>query len=188
VIALITLAAGCSSSQDKGSQQGSLAVKLGASRAAAGVQAATAGSEDPMANIKAANVTISAIEARNSGGTWVAIDSGLPVVVDLLALVNGGNTFTLPADLLPEGQYSALQIRITQVELTLLDDTKITIVPPGTGWLVQIPVDFGVVAGQATVVTLNVRVDLSFKLMNGEFEFEPEVEVESVEQENAMHH
>jgi hypothetical protein len=105
-----------------------------------------------------------------------------------MPLVNGGNTITLPADLLPEGQYSALQLRITEVELTLLDGTKITIVPPGTGWAVQIPVDFSVAAGQATVVTLNVRVDLSFKLVNGEFEFDPEVEVGSVTHEDGMHH
>jgi hypothetical protein len=38
-----------------------------------------------------------------------------------------------------------------------------------------------VVAGQSTTVSLNLRCDSSFKLINGEFEFEPEVEVEGVE-------
>lgn len=178
VIAVTALVSGCSSSQDRASQEGSLAVTLGASR--------SAGSGDPMASVKAASVTITAIEARSSAGPWVTIDGGLPAAIDLMALVDGGKTFTLPADLLPEGQYSALQLRVTQVELTLLDGTKITIVPPGTGWAVQIPVDFGVAAGQATIVTLNVRVDLSFKLVNGQFEFEPEVEIESVEHEDGL--
>ena len=185
VVALAVLVTGCSSNQDKSTQdkstQGSLAVKLGASRPAAQVQGASAASDDPMTQVHAANVTISGIEARRSDGTWVPVENGLPAVVDLLALANGGDTVTLPPDLLPEGQYNALQLRITKVELTLENDTTVTIVPSGTGWIVLIPEDFGVVTGQATIVTLNVRLDLSFKLVNGHFEFEPEIEVEGVE-------
>ena len=179
-ISLITLVVGCSSSQDRASQ-GSFAVRLGASRPAAQVQGATAGSDDPVSRLLAANVTIAGIEARKTDGTWVPFDRGFPTVVDLLALANGGGTVTLPADLLPEGQYTALQVRITQVALTLLDGTQVTIAPPGTGWVVLIPVDFGVVTGQETIVSLNLRLDLSFKLVNGHFEFEPEIEVEGVE-------
>ena len=66
-------------------------------------------------------------------------------------------------------------------KLTLMDDTKIAITPPGTGWTAQIAVDFSVVAGQSTVVNLNLRMDSSFKVLNGAFEFEPEIELEGVE-------
>lgn len=180
VVALAALVTGCSSSQDKASQ-GSFAVKLGASLPAAQVQGASAVSNDPMTHLHAANVTISGIEARRSDGTWVPVENGLPAVVDLLALANGGGPVTLPPDFLPEGQYTALQLRITKVELTLENDTTLTIVPAGTGWIVLIPVDFGVMTGQSTIVALNVRLDLSFKLVNGHFEFEPEIEVEGVE-------
>jgi hypothetical protein len=181
VIALATLVTSCSSGQDK-TPQGSLLVTLGASRASA--QADRAGNEvadDAAARLNGANATIADVEARKTDGTWVPIESGLPVIVDLLALANGGATVTLPADFLPEGPYNALQLRITRVEPTLQDHTKVTIVPPTIGWVVLLPVDFSVVASQATSVKLNVRLDLSFKLANGEFEFEPEIEVAGVE-------
>lgn len=178
VIALASFVAGCSSSQERTSR-GSLAVALGASRAAAG-KAATVTPDDPVALLKSAKITVAGIEARRTDGAWIPLDMGLPAVVDLLALANGGRTVTLPAGLLSEGQYTALQLRITQTELNRLSGTGVTIAPPGAGWVVSIPVDFGVVSGQATLLELNVRVDLSFKPLNGEFEFEPEIEVDGV--------
>jgi hypothetical protein len=45
----------------------------------------------------------------------------------------------------------------------------------------MIAVSFDVVAGQQTVVTLNLRCDHSFHFLNGEFEFDPDIEVEDVE-------
>ena len=178
-LTLTTFVAGCSSSPERTSQ-GSLAVALGASRLAAGVQAAAPSPDDPLARLKAASITIADVEARRADGSWVPIDGGLPAVVDLLDLANGGRTVALPSDLLPEGQHNALQLRITQVELTRLDGTRTTIAPRGTGWVVLIPVDFGVVTGRATIVELIVGLD-SLKSVNGDFEFEPEFEVEGVE-------
>lgn len=179
VLAVAAFVAGCSSSQDK-TPHGSLAVALGASRVAARVQAADASPNDSIGLLSSASTTIEGVEARKTDGSWVPIDSGLPAVVDLLPLANVGRTVTLPPELLPEGQYNALQLRITQVELTLLNGTRATIAPPDTGWVVLIPVDFGVVGGRATIVALRVRLDLSLRVVNGEFEFEPEVEVEDV--------
>ena len=180
VLAAAVGMAGCSSSQDKTSR-GSLAVALGASRVAAGVQAGTSSLDDPTVRLKSASITIADIEARRTDGTWVPIDRELPAVVDLLALANSGGAAAFPPGLLPEGQHSALQLRITKLELTLLDGARATIAPPGSGWVVLIPVDYGVVFGRATIVALKVRLDRSFKFVNGEFEFEPEVEVGSVE-------
>ena len=174
VIAVAAFVAACSSSQDK-TPQGSLAVAFGASRVAA--------SDDPMALLEAASITIADVEARKTDGSWVPIDSGLPAVIDVLALANGARSATLPPDLLPEGQYDALQLRINQIELTLTNSTRVTIAPPGAGWVILIPVDFGVVNDKATTVALTVRVDLSFKSVNGEFEFEPEIEVEGIKRD-----
>jgi len=182
-IGLAGLAAGCSSSNDGKGPEGSLAITMGATSApaAGAVQAATADGGDALSRLKAAVITISGIEARLADGTWVPVETGLPADVDLIAIINAGNAATLPADLLPEGQYSALELRITQVQLTLMDDTKIAITPPGTGWTVQIPVNFSVVPGQSTVVNLKLRCGSSFRFFDGEFEFDPEIEVESVE-------
>lgn len=182
-IGLAGLAAGCSSSNDSKGPKGSLAITMGATNApaAGAVQAATADGGDALSQLKAAVVTISGIEARMADGTWVHVETGLPADVDLIAIMNAGNSATLPADLLPEGQYNALELRITQVQLTLMDDTKVAITPPGNGWTVQIPVNFSVVAGQSTVVNLKFHCESSFKFFGGEFEFEPEIEVEGVE-------
>ena len=49
-----------------------------------------------------------------------------------------------------------------------------------TGWCVRIPVDFGVVGEEKTVVSLIVRLDRSIHFVNRQFEFEPELEVQSV--------
>lgn len=168
---LATLATACASNQDK-TAQGSFAVQIGASRS---------GSNDPLSRLGAANITISELEARKSGGVWVPVEGGFPKVVDVLALAKNGGIVTLPADLLPEGQYNALQARITQVEPTPLEGPRLSIATPGSGWSVIIPVDFGVVTDQSTVVDLNLRLDQSLRLVNNTFEFEPEIEVEGVE-------
>lgn len=180
-ISLAGLIAGCSSSHDSTGPQGSLAIAMGATSATGAVRAATTDGGDALSRLKAAVITISGIEARMADGTWVPVETGLPADVDLIAIMSAGNSATLPADLLPEGQYDALELRITQVQLTLVDDTKIAITPPGNGWTAQIPLNFSVVAGQSTVVNLNLRCGSSFKFFDGEFEFEPDIEVESVE-------
>jgi hypothetical protein len=95
---------------------------MGATRApAAEVQAATTGEDDALSHLSAATITIASVEARNVDGTWAVVDAGLPATVDLLAIMNSGNSVTLPADLIPEGAYNAIQIVITKVDLTLMD-------------------------------------------------------------------
>jgi hypothetical protein len=182
---LAGLVAGCSSGNDSGGPKGSLAITMGATGApaAGAVQTATADGGDALSHLKAAVITIAGIEARMVDRAWVPIETGLPADVDLIAIINAGNGVTLPADLHPEGDYEALELRITQVQLTLMDDTKILITPPGSGWTVQIPVNFSVVAGESTVVKLKLRCGSSFRLFDGEFEFDPEFEVEGVEHE-----
>jgi len=182
-IGLAGVIAGCSSSNDSKGSQGSFAITMGATRvpAAGAVQTVAGDSNDALSHLKAAVITISGIEARMANGTWVPVETGLPVDVDLIAIMNAGNVATLPADLLPEGDYDALELRITAVQLTLLNDTTIAITPPGTGWTVQIPVSFSVVAGQSTVIKLKLHCGNSFKLFDGHFDFDPEIEVEGVE-------
>jgi hypothetical protein len=188
LVGLALLAGSCSSSSTSNNgAQGSLAVTMGATRAP--IQAAVAdGDGDALSHLKAATMTISAVEVRNTDGTWVVIDTGLPATIDLLAILSGGGSASLPADLVPEGTYNALQIVITKVDLTLLDDTQISITPPGGGWTVQIAVDFTVVAGEATTINLNLRCGDSFHLINGAFEFDPQMDVEGVEHDGPMHH
>lgn len=183
VVGLAGVVAGCSSSNDGKGSQGSLAITLGATSApaAGAVQASAAGTDDALSHLKAAVITLSGIEARMADGTWVPVETGLPVDVDLIAILNAGNVATLPADLLPEGDYDALELRITAVQLTLQNDTIVAITPPGTGWTARIPVSFSVVAGQSTVVNLKLRCGSSFKLFEGQIEFDPEIEAEGVE-------
>jgi len=171
----------CAPGPDKG-LAGSLAARVSASRQPGTVR----GADDPLSRLAAVNASVSGIEARRGDGSWVPVQHGLPVVIDLLALANVGDTVTLPGDLLPEGQYSALQMRISQVELTALDGTHVTIAPEGRGWLVLVPADLGIDTDQATVVELNVRLDQSVRIVNGAFEFDPDVEVDGIERQTGQ--
>ena len=84
---------------------------------------------------------------------------------------------------MPEGHYTALQLRITTISPTWSDRTRVTIHPAGAGWSMIVPVDFGVVSGQSTIVALNLRLDQSFKVVNGAFEFDPELELSGIERD-----
>jgi len=182
-LAVAALAAGCSSNgTGSKANKGALAVTMAATGAAPAVQGGVAADHEGAPT--AASVTISAAQARQVDGTWVDIAGNFPMTVDLIALAANGNTISLPADLVPEGQYNALQFTVTAVNLTLADDTQVALTPPGTGWIVMIPVDFTVTAGKETSVKLRFHVDGSLKFLNGEFEFDPEVEVEGVEHED----
>ncbi len=174
IISISTSLIGCSSSSDKTSQ-GSLAVMLGVSRRAAPARDAADGDGDLLGRVAASSVSISDLEARKADGTWVPTTRGLPAVVDLWTLVNGGRA-TLPPDLLPEGQYNALQLRINKVDILLHDGSKVAISPPGSGWVEMIPVDFNVAVDEATILTVNVALDRSLKVANGVFEFDPEID------------
>lgn len=177
------LAVGCSTNQSS-TNKGNFVMALKASGTATAASTTGPVAADGMEGPTAANITISAASAKAADGTWVTVQGSFPITIDVIALATNGKTITLPSDVLPEGHYDAIQITITAVNLTLQDGTKIAITPPGTGWDVIIPVAFDVVAGQATVVSLNLRCDHSFSFLNGEFEFNPEIEVEGVEHHN----
>jgi hypothetical protein len=182
-IGLTGLLAGCFSDNDGSESRGSLAVTMAATRARAAeaVPTGTVDHDDAVSHLRAAVVTIAGFEARSADGTWVPVDQGLPADVDVVAIVNAGTAATLPADLIPEGDYDALQLRITKVRLTLMDDTKLLITSPGSGWTVRIPVSFSVVAARSTVVKLTLRSGSSFKRFDGQITFDPEIDVEGVE-------
>ena len=180
VLALAAAVTGCSSGQEKAAR-GSLAIRLAASRHPAAYRPGEGPADDPVSRLQAASVSISGIEARRRDGTWVPVECDFPTAVDLLALANVGDTVTLPAVLVPEGPWAALQVRFNQVELTLANGARMTIPPRGAGWVVVVPVDFGVVTDRATTVGLNIRLDRSFRLAAGAFDFDPDVEIDGVE-------
>ena len=182
-LALAASMAGCSSTDQSSPSKGNFRMALrasGTTTAAATTTGTVAADEER--GLAAANVTISGASARTTDGTWVPMQGSFPVTVDVIALATSGGTQTLPPDVLPVGHYDAIQITITAVNLTLQDGTKIAITPPGTGWEIVIRVSFDVVAGQETIVNLNLHCDHSFSFLNGEFEFDPEIEVEGVEE------
>jgi hypothetical protein len=72
-------------------------------------------------------------------------------------------------------------MRIAQVRLAVKVDTSSPITPPNGVWTVQIPVNFSVVSGQATVVHLKLRCGESLRLFDGQFEFDPGIDVKGVE-------
>jgi hypothetical protein len=181
--AFAAVIAGCSSNNVNKGSQGSLAISIGATGTSApgAPETAAAGIDDALSHLRAAVITIAGIEARTTDGTWVPVDTGLPSDIDVIALIAAGNAATLPADLLPEGDYDALELRITAAKLTLLNDATVEISPPGTGWTVRTLVSFNVAAGRSTVVNLTLHGRDSFKLFDGEYGFDPEIEALSVE-------
>ena len=84
LLAIAALTVGCSSGQDK-ANKGSLSVRLAASRPVA-ARATDAQGSDPIATLSGTDMTISGVEARRSDGTWLAVESGFPKTIDVLAL------------------------------------------------------------------------------------------------------
>jgi hypothetical protein len=119
-------------------------------------------------------VTFSSLLARSLDGVLTDVTVALPVTVDVFSLGNGKDA-ALPAGFLPPGTYDQLVVVTTEVELTLLDGTKIAISPPGGGWtsIVSVKEPFTVVDGQTTTVTLKFRKDLSFACGSGNWEYHP---------------
>ncbi len=133
---------------------------------------------DERPRLAALNVTFSAILARNLDGELIPVEIALPVVVDVLGLLDGP-TVTLPIGLLPPGDYDQLVVNMTAVQLVLEDDTRITIEPPGGGWTAIVPTDpFTVVEGETTAITLRLRLDRALRFLDGKIEFHPEFECE----------
>jgi len=182
-IGLAGLLAGCSSNNENSAAKGSLAISLGATGApnAESLQAADHDGGDALSGLASGAITIAGIEARMADRTWVPVETGLPVDVDLIAIMNAGAVATLPADLLPEGDYDALALRITQVQVAPKSEPAISLVRPESGWTVRVPVSFSIVAGRSTGVNLKLRCGSSFSRIDGQFEFDPEIDVEGVE-------
>lgn len=165
-LAILALTAGCSTSPEKGAS-GFLAVSI-------------AGSGTPGAPLRSAVVTLVGIEARRADGSWVVIDSGLPAKIDLVSLANSAGSVTLPADGLPEGQYTALAVRLSRADVVLERGWKLTIGPPGNAWVAQVPADFAVVAEQETIVGLTFALDRAFRSDGEDVAFDPEPQVAGV--------
>lgn len=185
VAVLTLLVSGCTSSepQTMSQSQGVVSMTLKASGAIpSGAPSPAPGLAADMGSGPAAvAIVVAGVSARTTDGTWIPLAGSYPQTVDLLALVHGGGGATLPADGLPEGSYDALQITISSASITLQDGTIIAITPPGAGWQVLIPVAFEVVAGQETKITLDLKCDASFHFANGQFRFDPDIEVDDVQ-------
>jgi hypothetical protein len=186
-IGLAGLIPGCSSGNDHGGSRGSLAIALGATGVpSAGTLpklAATEAHDDALSGLQSAVMTIAGVEARSADGAWLPIETGLPVEVDAVGVMDPGRAATLPADVLPQGDYDALELRITRIQLTLLDTAKVVLAPPGTGWTVLVPVSFSIAADEGTTVNLKLRCANSFRLFDGEYGFDPDFEVVGVERD-----
>ncbi len=168
-VGLAALLAGCSSGQE--GNRGSLVVKLSASRTEAAPE------------IAAATVRISGIEARRADGTWAPVQNGLPVDVDIMSLSRSGTVLSLPADLLPEGHCTALQLRLTSLAVALAGEGRKNITAPGAGWTAIVPVDFAVDVDHSTTVGLLISPDRSIRRVGDDFEFDPDLEVRGVDRE-----
>jgi hypothetical protein len=124
--------------------------------------------------IKAANVTFSSILARNLDGVLENVDVDLPVTVDVLTL-DGGREVQLPEGVLPEGTYDQAVVVMTQVQVTLWNDTEITIDPPGGGWTAIAPLcpPVEVTGSEDATVSLTLEVRKSFLFASDRFFFAP---------------
>ena len=86
----------------------------------------------------------------------------------------------LPMGSLPMGLYDQLVVVMTQVELVTLNDTQITITPPGGGWTVVVPVcEFMVDDTTTTTVQIRFHAHRSFRHLSDGFHFEPKFECET---------
>lgn len=121
----------------------------------------------------AAKVTVSHVEARKSDGSWVSSECDPPAALNLVAPDAEG--VNLPPQLLPEGDYCALQLRFSRVELRLGDGAEVALPSPATGWVVRIPADFTVRTDRATAIALKLDPGASFTFGGGHVEFDPDV-------------
>ncbi len=99
--------------------------------------------------------------------------------VDLLTLVEG-RTVTLSSGALPPGDYDALEVTVTAVRLVTEEGAEFSREFPA-GLKIAVPVEFTVVEGQETVVTLDFPAGASFTVVGTDFQFHPAIQVERVE-------
>lgn len=144
-----------------------------------GIVAATSepghgGGDEPRRLIKAANVTFSSILGRNQDGVLENVDLDLPVTVDVLTLETGREV-QLPEGVLPEGTYDQVVVVMTEVQVTLADDTEITINPPGGGWtaIASLCPPVEVTGSEDATVSLTLEVRRSFLFASNRFLFAP---------------
>ena len=125
-------------------------------------------------------MTFSSILARNLDGELIDVTINLPVTIDVLQ-TRDGRSLELPIGILPPGIYDQLVVVMRQVELVLLDGTKIAVTPPGGGWTAIIRVcPFEVSAAEITPVQLRFRMGSSFQLGGSGWRFEPDLECEAL--------
>jgi hypothetical protein len=144
--------------------------------------------DDGKPGFSEAHVTISAASAIAADGTLVPL-AGEEVEVDLLTLQDGA-MIELAADILPAGEYSGLLLVLTKARLVTDEGTTITIELPPGGVEKEVPVSFVVIEGEATTITLDFRVDLSFKCNEHGCRIDPEIIVDRVDDpdEGDEHH
>ena len=166
-VSLAVLAACGGGSSEDIAGKGRVAIVMsaaGGSVAAADAETPEHGDDCDVARVlQSADVTFSSMLARTLDGVLTDVTIDLPVTVDLLALGDGKDA-TLPLGFLPPGTYDQLVVVMTEVEVTLLNGTKIAVTPPGGGWtaIVRVAEPFTVAEGQTTTITLKFRRDLSF--------------------------
>lgn len=171
----------CSGTNDTSSATGGI---LGGGPIASGHTALTVKiHDDPGTMFSSAFVTFSSLEVHVVDGDWVAVSGTFPMTVDLLTLVNG-KTATLAAGSVPAGTYDRIRVTVTGAEVTLLDGTKITVTMPPGGVTVERAVSFTAVEGEPITITLDFPVGSSFRPMGMGYACDPDLAVESVEQES----
>lgn len=174
--ALIVALTACSGSNETvGGSSGNVRVTLGA---AAGTTAAMTDSGGSA--VAKAEITVSAVRARATDGTWFELSGALPMTIDVLALA-GPDGVSLASGSLPAGTYDRLEITITGASIQLSDGTTVTLTLPSSGVTVSVAVSFEVVDGQPIVIKLGIRAEASFEFAaNGGVSFKPEIELEGV--------
>jgi hypothetical protein len=134
---------------------------------------------------ESANVTFSAIHARNFDGQLVDAGMDLPATIDVVTMEDG-RTVTLPDGDLPPGTYDQVVVVMTAFQGVTYDGTTITIDPPGGGWTAIIPIcPFDVVEGETAVVGLEISLTRSLSWRDNRYHFKPVFQCDQGTEEEA---
>jgi Domain of unknown function (DUF4382) len=130
-------------------------------------------SDGPHRFFTSASVDLTSVLARNADGVLVNVDMDLPITVDIISVENGKHV-TLPDGDLPSGTYDQLVLVLKEFQGTTFDGTQITIVPPGGGWTVIVPVcSFVVDDTVTTTVSLGFDLRTAFVWRDNHYFFQP---------------